>query len=122
MPLQEQICAFALKVKVAFKVYLNEERASAKILMNAIKPAQYFYCFANSEQKIVEKDKIQKIYLHSEMRRAIKEYYIDLRGQLLHMAQKKRDITKPQAFVYNAFDYIKRIHTADGHDSYKRTF
>ena len=38
------------------------------------------------------------------------------------MAQKKGDITKPQAFVYDAFDHIERIHAAGGHKGYKKTF
>lgn len=38
------------------------------------------------------------------------------------MARKKGDITKPQAFVYDAFDYIERIHAAGGHNEYKKTF
>lgn len=31
-------------------------------------------------------------------------------------------MTKPQAFVYNAFDHINRIHTLEGHNRYKKTF
>ncbi len=47
---------------------------------------------------------------------------MDSRKQLLHVAQKKGDITEPQAFVYDAFDYIERIHTTRGHNGYKKTF
>lgn len=36
--------------------------------------------------------------------------------------KKKGDITKPQAFVYDSFDYIERIHAAGGHNEYKKTF
>lgn len=32
---------------------------------------------------------------------------------------KKGDITKLQAFVYNAFDYIKRIYVIKNHEGYK---
>lgn len=47
---------------------------------------------------------------------------MDSRGQLLHIAYKRRDITKPQAFVYDAFDHIEQIHAAEGHNGYKETF
>ena len=47
---------------------------------------------------------------------------MDSRRQILHVAQKNGDIIKPQAFVYDAFDYIQRIYTAEGHNSYKKTF
>ncbi len=121
MPPQEPICPFVLKVRVAFEAYLNEKRASARTFMNATKRAQYLYFFANSEQKIVEKDKIEKARLHYEKGRAIKEYCINSRGQLLNMAQKKRDITKLQVFVYDVFDHIERIHSAGGHNGYRKT-
>ena len=32
------------------------------------------------------------------------------------------DITKPQAFIYDAFDHIKRIHVEDGHNDYQKMF
>lgn len=38
------------------------------------------------------------------------------------MRQKKGDIIKLQAFVYDAFDHIKRIHVAGGYNGYKKTF
>ncbi len=47
---------------------------------------------------------------------------MDSRGQLLHIAQKKGDITKPQAFFHNAFDHIELIHAAGDHDGYKKTY
>ena len=78
---QEPIRAFAPEVRIAFEAYLNEERASARTLMNATKRAQYLHFLANPEQNIVEKDKIEKARLHSEKRRAIKEYCVDSRGQ-----------------------------------------
>lgn len=71
MPPQEPIRAFAPEVRISFEAYLNEERASARTLMNATKRAQYLQFLANPEQKIVEKDKIEKARLHSEKRRAI---------------------------------------------------
>ena len=72
MPPQKLIRAFTLEVGVAFDAYFNEERATAKTLINATKRAQYFYFLANREQKIVEKDKIEKAHLYSEKCRAIK--------------------------------------------------
>ena len=90
--------------------------------MNATKRVQYLLFLADPEQKITEKDKAEKKRLHEEKRWAIKEFCVDSRRQLLHVAQKKGDITKPQAFVYDVFDYIERIHTAEGHNSYKKTF
>ena len=62
--------------------------------MKAIKRVQYLHFFANREKEIVEKDNIENTRLHSEKRRAIKEYYFHSRGQLLHLASEKEDITK----------------------------
>lgn len=47
---------------------------------------------------------------------------MDSRGQFLHIAQKKGDITKPQAFIYDGIDHIERIHTARGLNGYKKTY
>ncbi len=47
---------------------------------------------------------------------------MDSRGQSLNIAQKKRDIIKPQAFVFNTFDHIKRIYTAKSHNCHKKTY
>ena len=38
------------------------------------------------------------------------------------MDQKKRDITKPQTFLYDVFNHINRIYAAGGHNGYKETF
>ena len=90
--------------------------------MNAIKRSQHLHFLGNWEEKIFAEDKIENACLHSENRRAIKEYCVNPRGQLLHLAQKKRDMIKPQAFVYDAFDYIETIHSVGGHNVYKNTF
>ncbi len=90
--------------------------------MKAIKRVSYLHFFANQEKEIVEKDKIENTRLHSEKRQAINEYYVNSRGQLLHVASEKEDTTKPQAFVYDTFDHIKKIHAVDGHNGYKKTF
>ena len=103
-------------MRVAFEACLNGERASARTLINATKHSQYFHFFANREKKIVEKDKIENTCLHSEKRRAIKEYFDNSNRQRLHLVQKKKDIIKPQAFVYDVFYNIKRIHAASGHN------
>ncbi len=120
MPPQEPIRTFALEVRFAFEAYLNKESASARTLMNATKLAQYFHFFANRERKIVEKDKLGKARLHSEKRQAIKEYCVNSRRQLLNVAKKKEDITKPQALLYDAFDHIKRINARVGTTVTKR--
>ncbi len=33
---------------------------------------------------------------------------------------RKEDITRPQAFFYNAFDIIARIHAAGGYNRYEK--
>ncbi len=38
------------------------------------------------------------------------------------MDQKKRDITKPQTFLYDVFNHINRIYAVGGHNGYKETF
>ena len=90
--------------------------------MNARKGAQYLLFLAYPERKITEKDKAEKKQLHTEKRRAIEEFCVNSRRQLLHVTQKKKDITKPQAFIYNAFDFIERIYTAGDHNGNKKTF
>ena len=90
--------------------------------MNATKRAQYLSFLADPQQKITKKEKAEKKQLHAEKRQAIKEFCVDSRRQLLHVAQKKRDITKPQASFYDLFDYIEQINTAGGHNGYKKTF
>lgn len=108
MPPQDPVQAFTPEVRADFETYLNALCTTNRNLMNATKRAQYISFFADPEQKITEKDKAEKKRLHAEKRRAIKEFCVDSRGQLLHVAQKKRYITKPQAFVYDAFDYIEQ--------------
>ena len=122
MPPQDPVQAFTPEVRAEFEAYLNASCTTNRNLMNATKRAQYLSFLADPEQKITGKDKAEKKRLHAEIRRAIKEFCVDSRGQLLHIAQKKGDITKPQAFVYDAFDYIKRIQAAGGHNGYKKTF
>ncbi len=86
-------------------------------LINATKRAQYLLFLADREQKITEKKT-----LYAKRRWAIKGFCVDFRRILLHVAQKKRDITKPQAFLYDALNHIQRIYTTGGHNSYKKTF
>lgn len=89
-PPREPISAFDPEIRPAFEAYLNEERASVRTSMNATKRVQYLPFPADLEQKIVEKDNIEKARLHSEKRRAMEEYCVDSRGELLHVAQKKK--------------------------------
>ncbi len=107
-------------MRKAFEEYLDNKTESGKTLMNATKRAEYLRYLADPEQKIHETDKVERKRLNAIKPRVIKEYCMDSRGQLLHIAQKKGDITKPQAFIYDAFDYIERIHAAGGHNGYKK--
>ena len=122
MPPQDPVQAFTPEVRAAFEAFLNGSCTTTRNLTNATKRAQYLSFLADPEQKITERDKAEKKRLHAEKRRAIKEFCVDSRGQLLHVAQKKGEITKPQAFVYDAFDFIEKIHAARGHNGYKKTF
>lgn len=47
---------------------------------------------------------------------------MDFCRQLLYIAKKRGDITKLQAFVYDAFDYIEQIHAVGGHNDNKKTY
>ena len=122
MPLQSPLSSFTPEIRKAFEEYLDNKTESGKTLMNATKRAGYLRYLADPEQKIHETDKVERKRLNSIKRRVIKEFCMDSRGQLLHIAQKKGDITKPQAFIYDAFDHIERIHAAGGHNGYKKTY
>ncbi len=78
--------------------------------------------FCGSQADNHQKDKAEKKRLHTEKRCAIKEFCVNSGRQLLHIAQKKRDITKTQPFVYDVSDYIERIYTSRSHNGYKKTF
>ena len=104
MPPQNSVQVFTPEVRAAFEAFLNGSCTTTRNLMNAKKRAQYLSFLADLEQEIDEKGKAGKNRLHAEKRRAIKEFCVDSRWQLLHVAQKNGDITKPQAFVYDAFD------------------
>ena len=119
---QDPVQAFTPEVRAAFEAFLNGSYTTNQNLMNATKRVQCFSFLADPEQKITEKDKVEKKRLHAEKRWVIKEFFVDSRRQLLHVAEKKRDITKTQAFAHNAFDYIERIYTARGHNGFKKTF
>ena len=47
---------------------------------------------------------------------------MDFQGQLLYIAQKKRNITKILVFIYNKFNYIKWIYTIKGCNSYNNIY
>ncbi len=80
--------------------------------MNATRRALYLRFLSDPDQKIVKPDKHEKSCLYTEKRRAINEFCIDNRCQLFHVSLRKRDITRPQVFVYDAFDITARIHAA----------
>ncbi len=122
MPPQTPIEAFKLEVREVFEQYLNTSHKAGKLLMNATRRALYLRFFSDPDQKIVEPDKHKKFRFYTEKRRAINEFCIDNRGQLFHAGLRKRDITRPQAFVYNIFDIIARIHSKGGHKGYKKTY
>lgn len=60
MFLQNLVHAFICKIRVVFKAYLNDISKSRKYLINTIKHSQYLYFLANSEQKMVKKNKVKK--------------------------------------------------------------
>ncbi len=122
MPPQMPIEAFKPEVREAFEHYLTTSHKAGKLLMNASRRALYLRFLSDPDQKIVETDKHEKSRLYTEKRRAINEFCVDNRGQLLHVGLKKGDITRPQAFVYDAFDIIARVHAAGGHNGYKKTY
>ncbi len=89
-------------MREAFEQYLNTSNKAGKLLMNATRQALYLRFLSDPDQKIVEADKYEKSRLYTEKRRAINEFCIDNKGQLLHVGLKKGDITRPQAFVYGS--------------------
>lgn len=42
--------------------------------------------------------------------------------QFLHITQRKKDISKLQACIYDGFDYIEKIYYVRGDNSYIKTF
>lgn len=121
MPPQNPVCARTPEVRLAFEAY-KRNKQDRKALMNATKRAQYLHFLANSEQKIIEKDKAERARLLSEKRRAIEDSAWTNEVNFVMLIMKKGDITKPQAFAYDTFDQIERIHAAGGHNGYKKTF
>ena len=90
MPPQVLVQAFTPEVRVAFDTFLNGSCITNRNLMNATKQAQHLSFLADPERKITEKDKAEKKRLHAEKRQTIKEFCVDSRRQLLHLAQKRR--------------------------------
>lgn len=83
-----------LSLPLFLEDYLNEKSESGKLLMNATKRAEYLRYLADPDDKINERDNIEKKGFNAVKRRAIQEFCVDARGQLLHVGQKKGDITK----------------------------
>lgn len=50
------------------------------------------------------------------------EFCLDNKGWRLHGGLQKGDVTRPQAFVCNAFDITPQIHAAKNHNGYKKTY
>ena len=122
MPPQTTIKIFKPEVQKAFEQYSNISHKAGKLLMNATRRAVYLQFFSDSDRKIVERDKHEKSRLYNKKRQAINEFCFDNRGPFLHVGSRKEDITRSQAFVYNAFDIIARIHGTRGHNGYKKTY
>lgn len=101
MPPQAPIETFKPEVREAFEKYLNTSHKAGKLLMNATCRAFYLQFLSDPDQKMVEPDKHEKsrLYLYTGKPRAINEFCVDNRGQLLHVGLRKGDITRPQAFV-----------------------
>ena len=97
---------FKAEVREAFEQYLNTSYKAENLLMNTTRQALYLQFFSDLDQKIVEPDKHKESRLYIEKHRAINEFCIHNRGQLLHVCLRKGDITRSQAFVYDAFDII----------------
>ncbi len=122
MPPQTSMETFKLEVWEAFEQYLNTSHKAGKLLINATCRALYLRFLSDPDQKIVKPDKHKKSRLYTEKRGAINEFWIDNRGQLLHVGLRKKDITRPQTFVYDAFVIIAWIHDTGGHNRYKKTY
>ena len=90
--------------------------------MNATRRAFYLRFLSDLDQKIVKPDKHKKSRLYTEKSRKINRFYIDNKGEVLYVGLRKRDITRPQAFVYNAFDVIARIHGTGKNNRYTKIY
>ena len=106
MPPQTPIEAFKPKLREAFEQYLNTLHEAGKLLIKATRQALYLQFLSDPDQKIVEPDKHKNFRFYTKKHQAINEFCINNKGQLLHVGLRKGDITRPQAFVYHAFDII----------------
>ncbi len=103
---QTPIEAFKPEVRETFEQYLNTSYEAGKLLMNATRQAFYLQFLSDPDQKTLEPDKHEKFCLYTKKRRAINEFFIDNKSQLLYICLRKGDITQSQAFVHDAFDII----------------
>ncbi len=117
---QTPIDAFKPEVQEACQQYLNILNKTGKLLMNATRRALYLQFLYDPDQKTVELDKYEKSRFFPENLQAINEFCFDNSGQLLHVGLRKKDITRPKAFFYDAFDIITRIHGTERHNRYKK--
>lgn len=88
MPPQPPLFLFTPEIK-AFEKYLDYKTKSRATPINATKRAEFLQYLANPEQKIYKTDKVERKQLNSMKRQVMKKFYIDSRGQLLYIAQKK---------------------------------
>ena len=80
---------FKPEMREVFEQYFNTSHKAGKLLINATCRALYLRFLSDSDQKIVEPDKHEKFRLYTKKRQAINEFYIDNRGQLLHVGLRK---------------------------------
>ncbi len=106
----------------AFDQYLNTSHKDEKLLMNATRRAIYLQFLSDPDHKIVEPDKYEKTRLQNKRSQAINEFCINNRGHLLHVGLRKKDITWPQAFVYDGFHIIVQIYVTGRHNRYEITY
>lgn len=90
MPLQPPLSSFTPEIRKAFEEYLDNKTELEKTFMNATKCAKYLQYLTDLEQKIHKTDKVERKRFNAIKQRVIKEYYMDFRGQLLYIAQKKK--------------------------------
>lgn len=122
IPPQPLLSSFTSEIQKAFEEYFDNKTELRKTFINITKRTKYLQYLANSEKKIHKINKIERKYFNAIKQQVIKKYYMDFCGQLLHITQKKGDIIKLQAFVYDTFDYIEWIYAVGGHNGYKKTY
>ena len=89
---QLPIFTFISKIRNILEDYLNKKSEFRKLLMNAAKYAKYLWYLADSNAKIIKRDKIKIKWLNAMKQRAIHEFCINVTEYLLHIGQKKETL------------------------------